>query len=180
MTTSKHFEQEYITLSTMTKIKLTTKKRKGYLFTIECYMHFFEPQNETVCKQHATLFKHDKFTFHPQKDLVLSMPYQFVANLEPSRFTPLDVQWLKKLKKFLKKAKLNSIKQIRLVRLLKTNYVGNCTVIFKNSNEDVIYEAVTNTNDSSYLVTLDQIYDIVGEEDWMYGESNCLVNLASS
>ncbi len=43
----------------------------------------------------------------------------------------------------------------------------------------MIYEAITDTNDSSYLVTLDQIYDIVGEEDWIYGESNCLVNLAS-
>jgi hypothetical protein len=50
---------------------------------------------------------------------------------------------------------------------------------FKNSNENVIYEAVTDTNDLSYLVTLDQIYDIVGEEDWIHGESNCLVNLAS-
>jgi hypothetical protein len=123
MTTSKHFERAYITLSTMTKIKLTTKKGKGYLFTIECYMPSFEPQNETVCKQHATMFKHDKFMFHPQKDLVLSMPYQCVANLEPGRFTPLDIQWLKKRKKILKEAKLNSIKQIRLVRLLKMNYV---------------------------------------------------------
>ncbi len=51
---------------------------------------------------------------------------------------------------------------------------------FKNSNENVIYEAVTDTNDSSYLITFDQIYDIVAEEDWIHGESNCLVNLASS
>ena len=65
------------------------------------------------------------------------------------------------------------------MRLLKTNYVGNQTMTFKNSNEDVIYKAVTDTNDSSYFVTLDQIYDIVGEEDWIHGESNCLVNLAS-
>jgi hypothetical protein len=51
---------------------------------------------------------------------------------------------------------------------------------FQNSNENVMYEAVTETNDPSYLVTLDQIiYDIVGEEDWIHGESNCLVNLAS-
>ncbi len=63
--TSKHFEHAYITLSTMTKIKLTTKKGKGNLFTIECYMPSFEPQNETVHKQHAIMFKHDKFTFHP-------------------------------------------------------------------------------------------------------------------
>jgi hypothetical protein len=104
MTTSKHFEHAYITLSTMTKIKLTIKKGKGNLFTIECYMPSFEPQNETVCKQHATMFKHDKYTFHPQKDLVLSMPYQFVANLEPGQFTPLDSQLLKNVKKILKKA----------------------------------------------------------------------------
>ncbi len=50
---------------------------------------------------------------------------------------------------------------------------------FKNSNKNVIYKTVTDTNDSSYLYTLDQIYDIVGEEDWIHGESNCLVNLAS-
>jgi hypothetical protein len=41
--------------------------------------------------------------------------------------------------KNLKKAKLKSIKQIRLVRLSKTNYVGNQTMTFKNSNENVIY-----------------------------------------
>ncbi len=75
---------------------------------------------------------------------------------------------------------MNSIKQLRLVRLSKTNYVGNQTKTFQNSNENVIYEAVTDTNISSYLVTLDQIYDIVGEEDWIHDESNCLVNLASS
>jgi hypothetical protein len=80
----------------------------------------------------------------------------------------------------LKKGKLNSIKQIRLVRPLKTNYIGNRTITLKNSNENVIHEAVTDTNDSSYLVTLDQIYDIVGEEDWIHGEGNCLVNLVSS
>jgi hypothetical protein len=180
MTTSKYVEHAYIILSTMTNIKLTTKKGKGNLFTIECYMPSFEPQNETVHKQHAVIIKHDKFMFRSQKDLVLSMPYQFVANLEPGQFTPLDKLWLKNVKKILKKAKLNSIKQLRLVRLSKTNYVGNQTMTFKNSNENVIYEAVTDTNDSSYLVTLDQIYDIVGEEDWIHGESNCLVSLAYS
>jgi hypothetical protein len=66
------------------------------------------------------------------------------------------------------------------VRLLKTNHIGNHTITLKSSSKDAIYEAVTDTNDSSYLVTLDQIYDIVGEEDWIHGEGNCLVNLASS
>ncbi len=65
MTRSKHFEHAYIILSTMTKINLTTKKGKGNLISIECYMPFFEPQNQSVCKQHTTMFKNDKFTFHP-------------------------------------------------------------------------------------------------------------------
>jgi hypothetical protein len=81
--------------------------------------------------------------------------------LEFGQFTPLDKLWLKNVKKILKKAILNSITQIRLVRLSKTNYVGNQTMTFKNSNENVIYEAVTETNYSSYLVTLDQINDIL-------------------
>jgi hypothetical protein len=67
MTNSKHYEHEYILLSTMKKIKLTTNKDKGHLFTIECYMPSFEPQNETVRIQHVGMFKHDKYTFHPQK-----------------------------------------------------------------------------------------------------------------
>jgi hypothetical protein len=51
---------------------------------------------------------------------------------------------------------------------------------FKNSNENVIYEVVTDNNDSSYLVSLDQVFDIVREEDWIHGGCNCLVSLASS
>jgi len=50
----------------------------------------------------------------------------------------------------------------------------------RNSNENVIYEVVTDTNGSSYLVNLDQVYDIVGEEVWIHGKVNCLSKLASS
>ncbi len=103
MTRSRHFEHAYIILSMMTKIKLTTKKGKGNLFTIECYMPSFESQNETVRKQHAGMFKHDKFMFHPQKDLVLSTPYQFVVNLEPGQFTSLDKLWIKNVTKIKKR-----------------------------------------------------------------------------
>jgi hypothetical protein len=65
---------------------------------------------------------------------------------------------------------LNSIIQIRLVRLSRTIYFGNCAITLRNSNENVIYKAVTDTNDSSYLVNHDQVNDIVEEEDWIHGE----------
>jgi hypothetical protein len=103
------------------------------------------------------MFKHDKYTFHPQKDLVLSMPYDVVTNLNHGQLTALDNLWLKSVKKILKKAKTNSIKQIRLVRLSKMNYIGNQTMSLKNSNEDVIYEAVTDSKNSSFLVSPDQM-----------------------
>jgi hypothetical protein len=56
---------------------------KGYgkLFTIECYMLSYQLQNVSIHKQHAQMFKNDTYTFHPQNDLVLSMPYKFVPNL---------------------------------------------------------------------------------------------------
>jgi hypothetical protein len=114
MTTSKQFEQAYIMFSMMKQMKLTMMEGKGKLFTIECYMPSFEPQNLSVRKWHASMFKNDKSTFNPQKDMVLSMPYQFVANLKPGQFTPLDNQWLKNLNGILNKVKSNSIKHIGL------------------------------------------------------------------
>jgi hypothetical protein len=141
--------------SMMKKMKLTMMEGNGKLFTIECYMPSFEPQNTSVCKRHAQMFKNDNYRFNHRKDLVLSMSYQFVATLKSGQFTPFDNQWLKNLNGILKKAKSNSIKQIRLVRLLlKTNYFGNCSITFRISNEDVMYEIVINTNGSSFLVNL--------------------------
>ncbi len=46
-----------------------------------------------------------------------------------------------------------------------TNNFGNRTITLRNSNDNVIYEAVTDTNDSSYIVNHDQVYDIAGEEE---------------
>jgi hypothetical protein len=76
----------------MKKMKVTMTKGNGKLFTIECYMPSYQPQNVSVFKQHTQIFKNDNYTFHPRKDLVLSMPYKFVANLNPGQFTPLDKQ----------------------------------------------------------------------------------------
>ncbi len=155
-------------------------EEKGKLFTIQRYTPSFEPLNVSFYKQHASMFKNDNLLFNPQKVLVLSIPHQFVANLKPGQFTSLDNWWLKNLNGILIKAISNSIKQSRLVRLLRTNYCRNCSITFRNSNEDVIYEDVINTNGSSFLVNLDQVYDTVGEEDWIHDKVNCHSNLASS
>jgi hypothetical protein len=107
MTTSKQFEQAHIMFSTMKKMKLTMMEGRGKLFITEYYMPSFEPQNLSVCKRHVSIFKNDYFTFNPQKDLVLSMPYQFVANLKPGQCTQLDNQCFKNLNGILNKIKLH-------------------------------------------------------------------------
>jgi hypothetical protein len=44
------------------------------------------------------MFKNDKYTFNAQKDLVLSMPYWFVSNLQTGgQFTPLVNEWHRNL-----------------------------------------------------------------------------------
>ncbi len=88
MTTSKHFEKGHIIFSRMKEMKFTMLKGSRKLFTIECYTASSQPQNISVCKQHAQMFKNDNYTFNPNKDLLLSMPYQFVAG----KFTLLDNQ----------------------------------------------------------------------------------------
>jgi hypothetical protein len=40
------------------------------------------------------------------------------------------------------------------------NYFGNCSIKFRNFNEDIIYEVDININGSSFIVNLGQIYDI--------------------
>jgi hypothetical protein len=88
----------------MKKMKVTMAKGNGKLFTIECNTPSYQPENVSVCKQHTQMFKNDNYTFQPQKDLVLSMSYKFVANLKLGQFTQLDRQWLKNLNGILKKA----------------------------------------------------------------------------
>jgi hypothetical protein len=94
-------------------------------------MPSFEPLNKIVCTRHAGMFKHDKYTFHPQKeDLILSMPYEFVANLKPGQFTSLDNLWLKSVNKILKKGK---------DKLHKTNkaYEASKKAFLWKSNHDI-------------------------------------------
>jgi hypothetical protein len=79
----------------------------------------------------------------------------------------------------IKKGKNKLHKTNKAYEASKNHFFGSQTMTFENSDEDVIYEAVTDLKNSSFLVSLNQINDIVGEEDWIHGESNCLVNLAS-
>ena len=81
--------------------------------------------------------------------------------------------------KHLKKAQSSNIKQIRFIR-----YIGRLD-IYDNSREYeieddcYIYEVILE-NDLIHYVSFGQINDIIGDEEWLQGEGNCLCNIASS
>jgi hypothetical protein len=139
MKTSHQFEEAFILLSTVKQMKYTLTKLNKRLFTIECYTHGYDSKNTWVCKCQKHLFKDDNYTFQPNDDLVKSLPYDFVKTLKAGIFSPFDKMWMKKLQTILKKAQSNSIKRLRLVRLLKVNDFGKQSNDYMNAKQRVIY-----------------------------------------
>ncbi len=124
MKTSRQFEEAFILLSTVKRMKYTLTELNKRLFTIECYTCSYDSKNTWVRKCHKHLFKDDNYTFQPNNDLVKSLPYDFVKTLKAGIFSPLDKTWMKKLQTISKKAQSHSIKRLRHVRLLKVNDFG--------------------------------------------------------
>ncbi len=81
--------------------------------------------------------------------------------------------------KYLKKAQSSNIRQIRFIR-----HIGRFD-IYDNSREyDIeddchIYEIFLENN-ITHNVNFSEINDIIGDEEWLHGEVNCLCNIASS
>jgi hypothetical protein len=141
-------------------------------------MPSYEPQNTFVCTRHSKMFKHDAFTFHPNDDLVMSLPFKFIEDLEVSKYTLLEKSWLKRLHANLKKSEQNSIERIRLVRLIKPFDLKNTSNEYKNVDEGIIYKVYM--DGSSMLVSHAEIGDIIGDEQWLAGELKCISNMASN
>ncbi len=81
--------------------------------------------------------------------------------------------------KHLKKAQSSNIKQIRFIR-----HIGRLDIYNNSSEYDIeddchIYKIFLE-NDITHYVNFNQINDIIGDEEWLKGESNCLCNIASS
>ncbi len=141
-------------------------------------MPSYESQNTSVCMRHSKMFKHDAFTFHPNHDLVMSLPFKFIEDLEVDKYTPLEKLWLKRLHANLKNSEQNSIERIRLVRLIKPFDLKNTSNEYKNIDEGNIYEVYM--DGSSMLVSHAEINDIIGDKQWLAGELKCLSNMASN
>jgi hypothetical protein len=124
MSTSKEYEESFIMFSTMNFIKKTVKNKGKrdktkieHVFEIYCVMDHFEISNDSLRRRHPVMFKNNDFYFCPTNELVKSMPFDFVNGLKDGKWTKLENKWLKDVKKTLKQAVSNSIKDVAFVRL---------------------------------------------------------------
>jgi hypothetical protein len=78
-----------------------------------------------------------------------------------------------------KKAQSRNIKQIRYIRHIGRLDIYDNSREYKIEDDCYIYEVILENNLTHY-VSFGQIHDIIGDEEWLQGEGNCLCNIASS
>jgi hypothetical protein len=79
----------------------------------------------------------------------------------------------------LKKAQSSNIKQIRFIRHIRRLDIYDNSREYEIEDDCYIYEVILE-NDLTHYVNFGQINDIIGDEEWLQGEGNCLCNIASS
>jgi hypothetical protein len=107
------------------------------------------------------------------------MPFDFIDGLKDKNWTGIDHKWLAKLMKHLKKAQPSNIKQIRFIRHIGRLDIYDNSREYEIEDDCYIYEVILENNLMHY-VSFGQIHDILGDEEWLQGEGNCLCNIASS
>jgi hypothetical protein len=142
-------------------------------------MDEYEESNTTIHKRHPKLFKDDTYKFEASKELVMCMPFDFIDGLKDKKWTHIDKKWLARLMKHLKKAQSSNIKQIRLIRHIGRLDVYDNPREYEIEDDCSICEVILENNLTHY-VSLGQINDIIGDEEWLQGEGNRLCNIASS
>jgi len=107
------------------------------------------------------------------------MPYDFVNSLIDGKWTKLDNKWLTDVKKTLKQAESNSIKDMKLVRtIMKSDLPFTESNLLNEANDHIYQVTLDNVSQSRFYVNYAQILDVIGEERWMKGELNCICNIA--
>jgi hypothetical protein len=164
---------------TMRYRKAVCSKSNERSFVIQCVMDEYEESNATFLARHPKLFKDDTYEFEASKESVMCMPIDFIHGLKDKKWTCIDHKWLARLMNHLKKAQSSNIKQIRFIR-----HIGRLVIYDKSTEHDIeddchIY-AIFLKNHIIHYVNFGQINDIIGDEEWLQGEGNCLCNIASS
>ncbi len=142
-------------------------------------MYQYEESNATIQTRHPKLFKDYSYKFEASKDLLMCMPFDFIDGLKDKNWTCIDQKWLARLMKHLKKAQSSNIKQIRIIRHIGRLDIYDNSRVYEIEDDCYVYEVILE-NDLTHYVSFRQINDIIGDEEWLQGEGNCLCNIASS
>jgi len=127
------------------------------------------------------MFREKYYLFSPTNALVKSMPFDFVNSLKDGKWTKLENKWLTDVKKTLKQAESNSIKNMKLVRtIMKADLPFTDSNLLNEDNDHIYQVTMDNESRSTFYVNDAQIFDVIGQEGWMKGELNCICNIASS
>jgi hypothetical protein len=109
----------------------------------------------------------------------MCMPFEFIDGLKDKKWTHFDKKWLNRLMKHLKYAQSSNIKQIRFIRHIGRHDIYDNSREYEIEDDCYTYEVFVENNITHY-VNFGQINDIIGDEEWLQGEVNCLCNTALS
>ncbi len=142
-------------------------------------MDEYEESNATIRARQPKLFKDATNKFEASKDLLMCMPFDFIDGLKDKNWTRINQKWLARLMKHLKKSQSSNIKQIRFIRHIGWLDIYENSTEYEIEDDCYIYEVILESNLTHY-VSFGQIHDIIGDEEWLQGEGDCLCNIASS
>jgi hypothetical protein len=127
------------------------------------------------------LFKNDDYDFYLTSDFVLSMPFNSVNELTSGKWTNLNKKWLNRVHQTRKQASSNSILEVKFSWSIMTNNISGKSTQFINPAKRHIYLVTLNNKErTKFYVNYTQIHNIVGKEEWMKGESNCICNIGGN
>jgi hypothetical protein len=177
-TTPQQLEEDHMTLMTMRHIKAVCSKSNERKFVIQCVMDEYKKSNATIQARHPKLFKDDTYKFKASKNLLMCMPFDFIDGLKDKNWTRIDLKWLARLMKHLKKAQSSNIKQIRFIRHIGRHDIYDNLREYEIEDDCYVYEVILE-NHLTHYVSFGQINNIIGDEEWLQGEGNCLCNIVS-
>ena len=184
-TVSDDQEETLILLRTMKAICMCVKKRnpdntiQERRFEIKCNVEKYEPKNATLRNRHPAIFRNEEYIFVPSNDMVLSMPFSWVDKLTDNKWTLLEKSWKKKTHDTLQRAKSQSIVSISLYSRKFADYDNISEQSMQPTSRHIFQISLDKSPNQFFFVTLEQIYDMLGDQPWMKGDINSLANVGS-
>ena len=120
MASLKDYKEAIIKLSTLSQLHLVSWSNHSCLFEVKYNVSKYEENNMELWKRNPKIFRNDHYTFYPNDNIIMSLPYSYIDKLKIGVWTRnFPGKWKKKLWMSFKKNKSNTIHSLSLVWILK-------------------------------------------------------------